>query len=233
VAWGAGLSAQAWDLVRERFGCDIRECYGMTECSSFATLNQSGMPGSIGKPLPWVTMGLLDEHGNPVEQGGIGEIVLSSDVEGVFFPAYLDNPEATAKALCDGLLHTGDSARQLPDGSYVFVGRRTDNMRVRGENVSAWEIERIFIEHPAVKAAAAIGVASTIGEQEISLFVELEPGMRLDWSDLVAWAQPQMATYQLPRYYQAIDNFERTPSERIRKHLLPPDVQSAWDRFDS
>ncbi|WP_287495821.1 AMP-binding protein [Pandoraea sp. CB10b_02] len=229
VAWGAGVSASAWRATSERLQCALRECYGMTECSSFATLNDADVPGSIGHPLPWLTLELLDDDGAPVADGEPGEIVLSSEVEGVFLPGYLDNPEATAKALRDGKLFTGDSARRSADGSLVFIGRRTDSMRVRGENVSAWEIERVFARHPAVAACAAIGVASDIGEQDIMLYVQFREGQALEWAALSAWAADKLASYQRPRYYRETARFETTPSERIRKHLLSRDTTQAWD----
>ena len=169
TAWG-GVAARSWDAIRQRLGCEIRECYGMTECSSFATLNASGKPGSIGRPLPWLRVELLGQDGLPVAPGEAGEIVLSSDIEGAFLPGYLDNPEASRRALRDGRLHTGDSARRDADGDYFFIGRATDSMRVRGENVSAWEVERVFIDHPAIQACAAVGVDGDVGEQEILLY---------------------------------------------------------------
>ena len=227
--WGAGVSAGNWAAIEQRFGCPLRECYGMTECASFATLNRSGKPGSIGKPLPWLTLALLDADGEPVPVGQLGEIVLSSRVEGVFLPGYLDNPEATAGALREGRLFTGDMARMDSDGDLFFVGRRTDSMRVRGENVSAWEVERVFAAHPDIQSCAAIGVASGIGEQEIMLFVQLEPGRAVQWQEVVEWARQRCASYQLPRFYQAVDHFELTPSERIKKHLLPRDASLGWD----
>ncbi|WP_084656224.1 AMP-binding protein [Pandoraea norimbergensis] len=229
VAWGAGVAASAWQATRERLQCALRECYGMTECSSFATLNDTDTPGSIGHALPWLTLELLDDEGRPAPDGELGEIVLSSDVEGVFLPGYLDNPDASAKALRDGKLYTGDSARRSPDGSLVFVGRRTDSMRVRGENVSAWEIERVFARHPAVAACAAIGVASAIGEQDVMLYVQFREGQAIDWTTLAAWAGDKLASYQRPRYYRETARFETTPSERIRKHLLSRDTAPAWD----
>ncbi|AKM32220.1 AMP-dependent synthetase [Pandoraea faecigallinarum] len=228
VAWGAGVSASAWEATRERLGCALRECYGMTECSSFATLNDADRPGSIGHALPWLTLELLDDDGRRVADGEPGEIVLSSDVEGVFLPGYLDNPEATAKALRDGKLYTGDSARRSADGSLVFIGRRTDSMRVRGENVSAWEIERVFARHPAVAACAAIGVASEIGEQDVMLYVQFRDEA-VDWPTLSRWASERLASYQRPRYYRETARFETTPSERIRKHLLSRDTAGAWE----
>jgi crotonobetaine/carnitine-CoA ligase len=227
--WGAGVSLTNWAAIEKRFGCRLRECYGMTECASFATLNANNKPGSVGKALPWLTVELLDTENQPVAVGQLGEIVLSSPVEGVFLPGYLDNPTATAQALRNGRLHTGDMARFDADGDLFFVGRRTDSMRVRGENVSAWEVERVFSSHPAVHACAAVGVQSTIGEQEILLYVQFEDNAVADWPAVVQWAGQRLASYQQPRYYQRIDRFEMTPSERIKKHLLARTIEGAWD----
>ncbi|SMG49570.1 AMP-binding protein [Paraburkholderia susongensis] len=232
VAWGAGVSASAWEPIQARLKLRLRECYGMTECSSFATMNATGKPGSIGRALPWIDIELLDENGQPVKEGDAGEIVLSSRVEGTFLPTYLKNPDATKSALRNGKLHTGDRARRDADGDLFFIGRQTDSMRVRGENVSAWEIERIFAAHPAIRASAAIGVASAIGEQDILLNVQFkdEP---VAWESMHAWARERLAGFQLPRYYRAVESFELTASERIKKHLLPRSVEDAWDRLSS
>lgn len=227
--WGAGVSVNNWAAIEQRFGCQLRECYGMTECASFATLNRNNKPGSVGQPLPWLTLELLDAENQPVGVGQLGEIVLSSSVEGVFLPGYLDNPTATAQALRNGRLYTGDMARLDADGDLFFVGRRTDSMRVRGENVSAWEVERVFSSHPAVQACAAVGVQSSIGEQEILLYVQFEEHAQVDWSAIVQWASQRLASYQQPRYYRAIASFEMTPSERIKKHLLARTLDGAWD----
>ena len=105
VAWGAGIGAQAWEPIRKRFGCELRECYGMTECSSFSTLNTSGTPGSIGLPLPWVGLELLDDSGLAVPKGTMGEIVLSSDIEGVFPSRILRQSRGDAE---------GVAGRQVP-----------------------------------------------------------------------------------------------------------------------
>lgn len=230
VAWGAGVSAKAWDGVIERLQLELRECYGMTEGSSFATVNASGKRGSIGRALPWLQIELLDDKNRPVAVGEIGQIVVSSAIDGCFLPHYLDNPKASAEAVRNGKLHTGDLGRMDEDGDYYFVGRNTDSMRVRGENVSAWEIERVFVMHPAIAAAAAIGIASDIGEQEIMLYVQFKPGQEIDFAALAQWAASKLASYQVPRYFMATGDFEKTLSERIRKHLLPRDISSAWDR---
>ncbi len=234
VAWGAGLGVDLWQTVQEAFGLEVRECYGMTEGSSFATVNADGRAGSIGKPLPWISIELLDPAGRPVADREHGEIVLSSSVEGVFLSGYLDNPEASAAALRHGKLHTGDYGWRDADGFYYFVGRRTDNMRVRGENVSAWEVERVFAQHPAFALTAAVGVTSDVGEQEILIYLQTRDGappadLATLATELSRWAAERLASYQVPRYYRWIERFDLTPSERIRKHLLTRSLGGAWD----
>jgi crotonobetaine/carnitine-CoA ligase len=229
TAWGAGLTAQSWAEAKALFGFELRECYGMTECSSFATVNSTGKPGSIGRALPWLRLELLDVNGNTVEDGQSGEIVLSSDVKGVFLLGYLDDPVATGKALRHGRLYTGDFARRDADGDLFFVGRSTDSMRVRGENVSAWEIERVLSVHPSIQNCAAVGVDGEIGEQDILLYVQLRAGYEFEWPQFLEWVRIQLPSYQVPRYYRRVNEFEVTPSERIRKSMLSRTVQGAWD----
>jgi crotonobetaine/carnitine-CoA ligase len=102
-------------------------------------------------------------------------------------------------------------------------------MRVRGENVSAWEVERVMALHPAVESVAAVGVTSDIGEQEILLYVQFRELSSDAFAELAQWAQSRLASFQLPRYYRSVERFELTPSERIRKHLLSRDLAAAWD----
>jgi crotonobetaine/carnitine-CoA ligase len=235
VAWGAGLGVKTWKAAERALGVLVHECYGMTECSSFTTFNAEGRPGSIGRPLPWFEVELLDAAGKPVAVGEHGEVVVTSRIEGAFLRGYLNNPEATRDALKEGRFHTGDSAWRDADGFLYFVGRRTDSMRVRGENVSAWEVERAFAHHPAVSRSAAIGVAGAVGEQDILLYLCPKDGrLPKDSSavsaELARWAAEHLASYQVPRYYKWIDRFELTPSERIRKHLLSRDLAGSWDR---
>ncbi|CAO3451785.1 AMP-binding protein [Azospirillum largimobile] len=230
IAWGGGCPKETWTPFEERFGVQIRECYGMTEASSITTCNDEGTVGAVGRPMPWFTVQLLDETGNPVPQGERGEIVVRTGVPGALFTGYFRNPEATARALRKGALHTGDLGSLLPDGTLLFHGRMTDSMRCKGENVSAWEIEHIAATHPAVEDCAVIGVAAEIGEQDIKLFVKPKAGARLDIPSLSDWLGRQLAPYQNPRYIAVVEEFERTPSQRIMKHRLPAAVHDSWDR---
>jgi crotonobetaine/carnitine-CoA ligase len=230
IAWGGGCPPDIWPQFRDRFGVEIRECYGMTEASSITTCNDSGVVGSVGRPMPWFTVALLDGEGRPVAPGERGEIVVETSVAGAIFPGYLDNPEATAKALRGGRLHTGDLGSFDADGNLYFHGRMTDSVRCKGENVSAWEVEHVAAEHEAVEDCAMIGVAAEIGEQDIKLFVKPRQGAKIDPQALSDWLGQRLAPYQNPRYIALVDEFERTASQRIMKHKLSPRLDDCWDR---
>jgi crotonobetaine/carnitine-CoA ligase len=230
IAWGGGCPREIWLLFEERFGMQVRECYGMTECSSITTYNDNGTVGSIGRPVPWFDVELIGPSGAPVSAGERGEIIVRTSLPGAITPGYLSNPEATARALRGDAFHTGDLGSFDADGNMHFHGRMTDNVRVRGENVSALEVEQVAAKHPAVEDCAMIGVAAEIGEQEIKLFVKRKPGMALDAPALSAWLAERLAPYQNPRYIVMVDDFERTASQRIMKHKLAAHPAVAWDR---
>ena len=230
VAWGGGAPANVWTPFRERFGIPLHECYGMTEASSISTCNTQGVVGAVGWPVPWFSVDLLDSAGRSVPKGERGEIVISTSQPGAIFPGYFRNPEATARALRDGALYTGDLGSWGDDGALRFHGRMTDNVRVRGENISAWEIEHVVAGHPNVEDCAIVGVTAEIGEQDIKLFVQAKPGAQINPAELCAWAAVRLAAYQLPRYIAVVSDFERTPSQRIMKHRLARDTAGCWDR---
>jgi len=186
--------------------------------------------GSVGRPMPWFTVRLLGGEGRPVAAGERGEIVVETSIPGAIFPGYLDNPEATAKALRNGALHTGDLGSFDAEGNLSFHGRMTDSVRCRGENVSAWEVEHVAAEHDAVEDCAMIGVAADIGEQDIKLFVKPRHGAIIDPQALSGWLGQRLAPYQNPRYIALVDEFERTASQRIMKHKLSPRLDDCWDR---
>ncbi|QEL22344.1 ATP-dependent acyl-CoA ligase [Bosea sp. F3-2] len=230
IAWGGGCPADIWPQFRDRFGIDIRECYGMTEASSLTTCNVTGVVGSVGRPMPWFTVKLLDGDGLAVAIGERGEIVIETSIPGAIFPGYLDNPEATAKALRADGFHTGDLGSFDAGGNLYFHGRMTDSVRCRGENVSAWEVEHVAAEHEAVEDCAMIGVAADVGEQDIKLFVKPRDGAVIDPQALSGWLGQRLAPYQNPRYIAVVDEFERTASQRIMKHKLSPRLDDCWDR---
>jgi crotonobetaine/carnitine-CoA ligase len=231
IAWGGGCPKEIWTSFQERFGVEIRECYGMTEASSITTCNEAGVIGAVGRPMPWFTVELLDAGGCPVPTGERGEIVVRTSCPGALFPGYFRNPEATARALRDGALHTGDLGSFDADGNLWFHGRMTDSVRCKGENVSAWEVEHVAAAHPAVEDCAMIGVAAEIGEQDIKLFVKPKAEEVIEPAALSDWLVDRLAPYQVPRYIAVVEEFERTPSQRIMKHKLSTRLDDCWDRL--
>lgn len=230
VAWGGGCTAETFRAVRKRFGVEVRECYGMTEGSSIATASDGTGAGTVGRALPWFTVSIRDDTGRILDVGERGEIVISSRIEGALFGGYYRNPEASERALDNGSLHTGDLGSLDADGVLTFHGRLTESLRCRGENVSAWEVEHVITTHDDVEEAAVIGVEAEIGEQEIKAFVKLRGGGSVTPEELSEWLEPRLAKYQRPRYIAVVEDFERTPSQRVRKHLLSDSVDGCWDR---
>jgi crotonobetaine/carnitine-CoA ligase len=208
----------------------VRECYGMTEASSFTTLNTEDKLGSVGKPLPYFEVRIADDDGRFLGPEQRGEIWVKEKVPGVIMTGYFDNPAATAGALKDGWLRTGDLGYTDDEGFFYFAGRKKDSLRRRGENISAWEVERVLNEHPAVAESAVIGVDNEIADQDLKAFLRLKPGERLGAAELVQWCEPRMAAFQIPRFIAFIEDFPKTPTERIRKELLPRTTQDCFDR---
>ena len=229
IAWGGGCPKDVWRPFEERFGVAIRECYGMTECSSFTTANLDGPVGSIGKPLPWFDVTLVDVAGKMVTPGERGEMVVRERLPGALTRGYFNDPEATARALSNGAFHTGDLAAADAAGNLYFHGRMTDSVRVRGENVTAAEVEDVARKHPAIEDCVMIGVAADVGEAAIKLFVKPKAGMSLPPRELSEWLAARLARYQQPRYIAVVQEFERTPSQRIMKHKLSRRTDDAWD----
>jgi carnitine-CoA ligase len=230
IAWGGGCPADIWRPFEERFGAEIREAYGMTEASSITTYNDRHVVGSVGWPVPWFEVTLQDDAGNPVVPSEAGEIVVHANRREALFAGYFRDPLATAQALRDGALWTGDLGRFDTEGNLIFLGRMSDSVRCKGENVSAWEVERVVAAHPDVEDCAMIGVVAEFGEQDIKLFVQPKHGATIRLRELSRWLAERLAPYQNPRYIAVVESFERTPSQRIVKRGLPRDTAGCWER---
>lgn len=232
VAWGGGCTADVWTAFSERFGVRIVEGYGMTEASSLTTINDEGLPGFIGRALPWFDVKILAEDGRECPPGTRGEIVVEPIGRGAaaLFSGYLNSEEATRDALRGGRLHTGDQGEMDAEGRFRFHGRLKDTIRVRGENVSAWEVEHVVEQHEAVAACAVIPVKAEVGEADIKLFIQLAPESQITAAEIFTWARTRLAPHQLPRHIAFTPEFERTPSQRIMKHLLDASPSGDWTR---
>lgn len=233
LAFGGGCRPEVRRAFERRFGVPIREVYGMTEASSFTTVDRDGTADSVGTPAPWFDVEVIDGAGHPAETGSPGEIVVSPRHPGLLTPGYLGAPEATARLLRKGRLHSGDLGRMDAEGRLYFLGRATDSLRRRGENVSAWEVETALAAHPDIAESAVVGVPAAVGEHDILCFVLLRDGAAFDPAALAAWCRDAMPPHHAPRYWKQVEAFERTPSQRIRKDRLDRDLASAADTADA
>jgi crotonobetaine/carnitine-CoA ligase len=229
IAWGGGCPVTIWRAFEERFGVQIRECYGMTECSSFTTQNLTGKLGSTGKVLPFFEIRIADDDGKALGVDQRGEIWVREKVAGVITAGYFRNPEATAASKRDGWFLTGDLGYFDADGDYYYAGRKKDSIRRRGENIASYEVERMINEHPAVAESGIVGVSNELGDEDIKVFLRLKPGATVDPLEFVKWCEGRMAYFQVPRFVDFIDAFPKTPSERIRKDALSRDTSRCFD----
>ncbi|SJM65426.1 AMP-binding protein [Agrococcus casei] len=223
ITWGAGATSQIWDDIVQRFGLKIHECYGSTETSSIVTVNKTGASDGIGQPLPWFETRIKGDSADE------GELIIRPERPDLITPGYLNRPDATRESHQDGWWHSGDLVRRADDGNHHFLGRTNDSIRIRGENVSAWQVESVFGAHPEIDQCAAVGVDAQIGEQEILLFVIPVEGAEPDPAQLVEWAKSRMPQFQLPRYVRFMNELPLTPSRRVAKKQLPRDVEGAVD----
>lgn len=146
---------------------------------------------------------------------------------------YYRNPEATAEAWRNGWFHTGDALMKDAEGNFCFIDRNKDCIRRKGENISSFEVEAYALEYPGVAEAAAIGVASDDGEQEVKIFIVAEQHQSLDLNAMGAWLGERMPRFMIPRYLEILPEFPKTPvTGRVQKGVLRSRAPGAfvWDR---
>ncbi len=230
IAWGAACPADSWRQFEERFGVRVREGYGISEGQNFTHMNFDGVVGAIGRPAPEFESWIADEAGRPVAAGVTGEIVLRPLLPGVTMTGYFREPEKTAEVLrADGLVYTGDLGMQDVQGQFFFKGRKKDALRRRGENISAWEVERVINQVPGVEESAVVGVAAAVGEQDILALIKPAQGSGVDPMAILNFCDQQLAYYQIPRYVLVVEDFPRGPTQRIRKGEIQFDIAHAFD----
>lgn len=230
VSWGGGCDPTTWSLAEGRFGITVHECYGMTEISSIVTANLRGAGHGVGPPLAGFEIQVLNDQGGPVESGQSGEIVVRDDGSGLLTPGYFRRPDATAAASRNGWWHTGDRGAWDDGGCLHFLGRASDSIRRRGENVSAWLVERAAAAHPDVAEAAAVAVKSDIADEEILLYVTPQTrGQSMDPEAVVVWCRERLAPFEVPRYVAVVDALPKTASQRVAKALLSRSLEGAYD----
>jgi crotonobetaine/carnitine-CoA ligase len=227
----AGCPAVLWEPFENRFNVKIWEAYAAIDGTGFIANFGDGPNGSIGKPLASIIK-LVDDKGNDVPAGATGELLFKVDPNKKSSVEYYKNPNASGEKTRGEWEYTGDLMYQDKQGYIYFVGRSTDSMRRRGENVSAYDVEQAIIKHPNVLEAAVYAVPSEMTEDDIMASVKLMEGKRLAGKELWDFLQDKLARFAIPRYIRMIDDFPRTETFRIKKGELKS-TGVTQDTFDA
>jgi acyl-CoA synthetase (AMP-forming)/AMP-acid ligase II len=195
--------------------------YGQTEATARLSYLQPDLLetklGSIGKDIPGVTLRVLNDSGNEVKPGDVGEIIATGDN---ISPGYLNDLEASAEKFIDGHLYTGDLATVDDDGYIFIVDRKSDFIKTFGHRVSSQEIEAKILQIPSVIAAAAIGVPDDLMGEAIKVFVVLQKKATLTPEEIINHCQQTLARHMIPKEVRIIDSLPMNPHGKVVKSAL-------------
>jgi len=210
-------------LIREfaEKGMEIRQLYGMTECTGPATVidgeNAINKAGSCGPPLFHTDIRVVDDEGRDVPPGEVGEVLIRCTHQ---MKGYWNNPEATAATLKDDWLYSGDIAKKDEDGFLYILDRKKDMIISGGENIYPAEIEDCLLGHPGVADVGVIGTPDEKWGEAVKAIVVLAEGQELAADELITWAAERIARFKVPRQIEFTDAIPRTPTGKILKRVL-------------
>ncbi|MGN6250792.1 MAG: long-chain-fatty-acid--CoA ligase [Marmoricola sp.] len=223
VSGGASIPGEVIRAFEEKYeGVVILEGYGLSETASTATFNISAEERrvlSIGKPIWGVEIKVVGEDGRQLPPGmeNVGEILIRGHN---VMKGYYKRPEATAEALRDGWLHTGDLGYADEDGYLYIVDRLKDLVIRGGYNVYPREVEEVLYEHPDVVEAAVVGKPDERLGEEVVAYVALRPGAATTPDDITAYCRERLAAYKYPREINLLDTLPKGPTGKILKREL-------------
>jgi long-chain acyl-CoA synthetase len=220
ITGGASMPVEVLRGFEAAFECELLEGYGLSETSPVASTNHPGRPrkpGSIGTPLEEVEMKVVDEDGNEVPQGEVGEIVIRGHN---VMKGYWQRPEATEEAMRGGWFHSGDMARVDEDGYFFIVDRKKDLIIRGGYNVYPREVEEVLYEHPKIREAAVIGVPHDQWGEEIGAAIVLHEGGELAPAEVSEYVKERIAAYKYPRVVWFLDELPKGPTGKILKREI-------------
>jgi fatty-acyl-CoA synthase len=219
---GAPLPVSLVHAYRKAHGVAFKQGFGMTEFGpgvfSMRPEFAEAKAGSIGQPNYFVAASVVDEDGQPVAAGAVGELVLKGPAG---FSGYYNDPAATAAAFdARGWFHTGDLARADADGFFFIVDRKKDMFISGGENVFPAEVEKVLYDHPAVAMCAVIAVPDPQWGEVGRAVVVLRAGASATADELVTHCRAHLARYKIPRHVEFRDSLPLSPAGKILKRAL-------------
>jgi len=223
---GESVGVTVFEWAKEQLGVTINEMFGQTEINYVVGNCQAAWPakpGSIGRPYPGHRVAVIDDQGNELPVGELGEIAVKKENDPVFFLEYWKNPQATKDKFIGDWGCTGDQAKRDQDGYLWYQGRSDDVIKSAGYRIGPAEIESCLVKHPAVLNAAVIGKPDTTRGAIIKAFVVLQPG-HSPTEGLVGEIQNhvrgRLAPYEYPREIEFIDALPMTTTGKVQRKEL-------------
>jgi acetyl-CoA synthetase len=223
---GEAVGATVIEWAREHLGVTINEMFGQTEINYVVGNCQAAWPvkpGSIGRPYPGHEVAIIDDKGNEVRRGELGEIAVRKNADPVFFLEYWKNPEATKEKFVGDWGLTGDQGRMDEDGYIWYQGRSDDVIKSSGYRIGPAEIESCIVKHPAVANAAVIGKPDGARGQVVKAFVVLQPGFAKEEKlieEIQAHVRGRLAPYEYPKEIEFIDALPMTTTGKVQRKEL-------------
>lgn len=227
-----GGAAAAPELVAQAAvaGVPLATTYGLTEASSqVATMLPEGVrrkPGSVGRPLLFNQVRVVDDAGAALPAGEVGEVIVRGPT---VMAGYYGEPEATARTLRDGWLHTGDVGYLDEEGDLWVVQRRSDIILSGGENVYPAEVETVLRAHPAIAEVAVVGLPDAEWGEQVAALVVRAAGQELTAGELRDFARQRLAGYKLPRRIAFVEALPQTASGKIARAAVREMLQAGGD----
>lgn len=218
---GAALPLEVLRGFESSFDATLLEGYGLSETSPVVCFNQMDgirKPGSIGTTVRGAQLRVLNEEGQEVSPGEVGELAVSG---GYVMKGYWNNPEATEAAIPDGWFRTGDMARMDEDKVFFIVDRKKDMILRGGYNVYPREVEEVLYEHPAVSEAAVLGQPDELhGEEVVAVVVLKEDAEPVEPEEIRDFVAERLAAYKYPRRVIIADELPKGPTGKILKREI-------------
>ena len=231
---GGGAAKEVYEAVTRRFGVEVHELYGMSETGTFNTINRpgKGKAGTVGQVREGFDVRIFDDKDNELPPGEVGEIVIRPTKPYIMFDGYYKSPEETVESSSNWWFHTGDLGKVDEEGYYYFCGRKKESIRRGGENISSYDIENAIDAHPSVAESAVFGIADPIMGEEIGVAIVLKPSRTLNHEKIVAWCEPRLPKFLIPRYIELMEKLPKSASEKVQKGVLKERglTPATWDR---
>jgi carnitine-CoA ligase len=224
------VTDQEKEAFEQRFSLELLNGYGLSEAMtlvSVAPLHGDRRWPSIGLPACDRLVRIVDETGNEVPPRKVGEITVWGIPGRTLMKGYHRDPDATAAALRDGWLHTGDNGWVDEQGYLYFFDRKKDVIKRAGENISASEVESVLMDHPLVAEAAVIGVPDPIRDEAVKAYVVTVPGAKVSSEELLSHCRARLAPFKVPGEFELRSALPKTSVGKIEKKLLRAETTTA------